>query len=285
MTVLRMFPGSRQELALQGLYLSLALHRQARSGDLFMYANFITSLDGRIAALHPESGEYEVPESIANARDWRLYQELAAQSDIMLTSARYFRQLAKGCAQDLLPVGTGPDFTDLRDWRKAEGLEAQPDVAVLSHSLDIPDQALKQLADRRVLVFTDEQASDRRVQLLEREGVNVMFAGKEGVDGGSVKSQLIKLGYRSAYMIAGPGVFRTMLIAGVLYRLFLTTRHSLIGGKQAHTLLHDNLQQAESLSLLSLYYDKTDTPGQSFAQYGWPAHRNEHCCKAIEARP
>ena len=104
MTVLRLYPAPQQKIPLKGLYLSLSLHRQAESGEVFIYANFIASLDGRISLLDAH-GEQGVPASLANKRDWRLYQELAAQSDIMLTSARYFRQLARGNAQDLLPVG------------------------------------------------------------------------------------------------------------------------------------------------------------------------------------
>jgi len=271
MTVLRMLPAPQQELALAGLYLSLGLHRQAGQGELLVYANYIASLDGRIAVQNDQSGEYEVPAAIANPRDWRLYQELAAQSDIMLTSARYFRQLAKGCAQDLLPVGSGPEFSDLYDWRRAEGLKPQPDVVVLSRSLDIPASALEKIADRRVLVFTDEQASDKRAQTLEQAGASIIVAGKEAVDGMRLKAALIGLGYRSAYMIAGPGVFRTLLTAGVVDRLFLTTRHTLLGGKHVQTLLDGDLCRAERLRLLSLYHDVIDQPGQSFAQYRWSA--------------
>ncbi len=269
MTVLRMIPSPQQQFALKGLYLSLELHRQADQGELLIYANYIASVDGRIAVQNNDSDEFEVPSAIANPRDWRLYQELAAQSDIMLTSARYFRQLARGCAQDLLPVGSAPEFSDLRDWREAEGLNAQPDVAVLSRSLDIPQAALGKIADRRILVFTDEQAADKPVQTLERAGVSVIIAGKDEVDGLRLKTALMDRGYRSAYMIAGPGVFRTLLIAGVMDRLFLTTRHTLLGGKHVHSLLDGDLSRAGQLRLLSLYHDLQDEPGQSFAQYGF----------------
>ncbi|MDX8407980.1 MAG: dihydrofolate reductase family protein [Mariprofundaceae bacterium] len=268
MSVLCMLPEPQQQFTLKGLYLPLRLHRQAGKGELLIYANYIASLDGRIAVQNAESGEYEVPAAIANPRDWRLYQELAAQSDIMLTSARYFRQLARGCAQDLLPVGSSPDFSDLRDWRATEGLKAQPDVAVLSRSLDIPQAALAKIAERRVLVFTDEQAPDKRVQALEQAGASVIMAGKESVNGMRLKAALAGRGYRSAYMIAGPGVFRTLLMAGVVDRLFLTTRHILLGGKHVQTLLDGDLCRAERLRLLSLYHDVQDAPGQSFAQYG-----------------
>jgi len=268
MTVLRVYPSSQQEeLPLAGFYLSLNLHRQVAQGDLLVYANFIASVDGRIAVHNSTTGEQEVPAAIANPRDWRLYQELAAQSDIMLTSARYFRQLAMGCAQDLLPVGTETAYADLRDWRRAECLQAQPDVAVLSRSLDVPLEALNKIRDRRVFVFTDQHADDRKVQLLQQHGVTVVVAGAEAVEGRELKAQLVSLGYRSAYMIAGPGVFRTLIQGGVMNRLFLTTRHTLLGGHDFQTLLDGELPQAERLHLMSLALDLDQDYGQSFAQY------------------
>jgi riboflavin biosynthesis pyrimidine reductase len=269
MTIQRLYPSHPEEMPLAGFYLSLNLHRQAAQGDLLIYANFIASLDGRIAVHNSTTGEQEVPAAIANLRDWRLYQELAAQSDIMLTSARYFRQLAKGCAQDLLPVGTETTYADLRDWRKTEGLQAQPDVAVLSRSLDIPLDALDKIRDRRVLVFTDQHADDRKVQLLQQHGTTVVVAGAEAVEGGELKKELTAKGYRSAYMIAGPGVFRTLIQAGVMNRLFLTSRHALLGGHDFQTLLDGELPQAERLHLMSLALDLDQDYGQSFAQYSW----------------
>ncbi|HKI62631.1 MAG TPA: dihydrofolate reductase family protein [Mariprofundaceae bacterium] len=269
MTVLSIYPSLHhpEELPLAGFYLSLNLHRQ---GDLLIYANFIASLDGRIAVRNSATGEQEVPAAIANPRDWRLYQELAAQSDIMLTSARYFRQLAKGRAQDLLPVGGETAYADLRDWRKTEGLREQPDVAVLSRSLDIPLEALEKIRDRKVYVFTDERADDRKVQLLQQHGMTVVVAGAKAVDGGELKRHISARGYRSAYMIAGPGVFRTLIQAGIMNRLFLTTRHTLLGGHDFQTLLDGELPQAERLHLMSLALDLDQSGGQSFAQYAWP---------------
>jgi len=96
--VLQLYPASHRQRTLNGLYLGLNLHRQAEIGDVLIYANYIASVDGRIAVRDEGSGEFVVPPAIANKRDWRLYQELAAQADVMLTSARYFRQLATGVA-------------------------------------------------------------------------------------------------------------------------------------------------------------------------------------------
>ncbi|MDQ7011998.1 MAG: dihydrofolate reductase family protein [Mariprofundaceae bacterium] len=264
-SVLRLFPAPQEELPLKGLYLGLNLHRQAGNGDVLIYGNYIASLDGRIAVKNPDSGEFEVPETIANDRDWRLYQELAAQADIMLTSSRYFRQFEKGCAQDLLPVGMQDAYADLLDWRKSQGFSAQPAVAILSNSLDIPLSALSGLMERGVYVFTHEDAETSRVAVLEAEGVCVRAAGASEVQGKQLKTQLAGLGFRSAYMIAGPQVHHTLLAAGVLERIFLTTHYSLLGGSEFHTVLDGDLPAPVRGDLLSLYSDPAG--GQSFAQF------------------
>lgn len=264
MTVLRLYPPPQQELPLKGLYLDLHLHRRAAAGQVFVYANFIASLDGRIS-LPDADGEQSVPAALTNGRDWRLYQELAAQADIMLTSARYFRQLAKGRAQDLLPVGHGAEFADLVAWRRAEGLKAQPDVAILSRSLDVPLAALDAFRDRRILVMTGRDAPKERVAQLAASGIRVLCGEGEQLGGAGLRSLLVAEGYRSAYMIAGPDVHRS-LHAGGLDMLFLTQRHCLLGGDDVRSIMQGRLDKPVEMQLDSLYLDAAALPDQAGSQ-------------------
>jgi len=266
--VLPLFPTSQPATALHGLYLALNLHRQAvKPDDILIYANYIASVDGRISLRDKISGEQSVPANLANKRDWRLYQELAAQSDIMLTSARYFRQLAKGNAQDLLPVGTGEAYADLAIWRQQQGLTPQPDVAIISNSLNIPLQAFNLLHDRRIFVFTSQQANQDKIHQLTEHGVEVIMAGVHQVRGTHLRAQLIQRNYRSAYMIAGPEVHRTLINDRVLDRLFLTTRFNLLGSNDFHSILNGHMAHPTELALRSLYLDQHAGSQQLFAQY------------------
>ncbi|ATX79214.1 Pyrimidine reductase, riboflavin biosynthesis [Mariprofundus aestuarium] len=267
MTVLSLFPTGGEERPLEGLYLGLNLHRQAEDGDLLIYSNYISSLDGRISLTLDHSGESQVPEAIINGRDWRLYQELAAQSDVMITSARYFRQLAKGQAQDLLPVGQEPAYADLNGWRESEGLKAQPDVVIISNSLDIPVGSLAVLKGRRILIFTGKHAEASKVDRLEAAGAELFVMDGPEVSGAALKAVLIALGYRSAYMIAGPLVHRTLIADRVLNLLFLTTRLRLIGGAGFDTILGGDIGGAVEMHLRSLYLDRNASNAQFFAQY------------------
>jgi len=269
MTVLRLYPAPHQKFPLKGLYLGLDLHRRAAEGALLIYANFISSLDGRISL--PDSyGEQGVPSSLANKRDWRLYQELAAQADVMLTSARYFRQLAKGNAQDLLPVGSEPAYADLAVWRLEHGLTSQPDVAILSRSLDIPNEALEKVRDRRVIVLTGVDAPQDRVGELVAQGVEVLQTEDAQLNGYTVRSLLVSEGYRAAYMIAGPEVHRTLLEGG-LDLLFISQCYRLLGGDDFRTIMQGDLDRPVDMQLVSLYLDEqsylNERGGQSFACY------------------
>ena len=115
MPVMRLWPGPVASLPLHGLYLQEDLHARAASrGRPLVYSNFISSLDGRIALEVPGKKTHTVPDGITNPRDWRLYQELSGQADILVTSGRFFRQSRAGEAQDLLPVGGQAEFDDIR---------------------------------------------------------------------------------------------------------------------------------------------------------------------------
>lgn len=266
MTVLSLFPAAEGR-PLAGLYLGLNLHRLAEADDILIYSNYITSLDGRISLTLDHTVGSQVPADIINRRDWRLYQELAAQADVMITSARYFRQLAKGEAQDLLPVGQQPEYADILAWRETQGLKSQPDILILSSSLDIPVAALKQLQERRILIFTGNRADPVKIAELEAAGAELFVMETPDVSGIAVKNLLIQQGFRSAYMIAGPQLHQTLIADRVLNRIFLTTRFRLIGGASFDTIVSGEIGGAADLKLLSLYLDQNVTTTQIFAQY------------------
>lgn len=256
-SIMRLFPTPAQEADLRGLYLEHRLHTCGTADRPYVYSNFITSLDGRIAIADATHASHQVPGSITNPRDWRLYQELAGQADILVTSGRYFRQSSIGEAQDTLPVGQQADFEDIRQWRLGQGLTPQPDIAILSASLDIPPASLAPYRHRNVIVVTGNAAEPDKVSLLESEGVRVIAAGNgHHADGERMIEQLAAAGYRSIYAIAGSAVFHTLVSSKMLDRLYLTLACQLLGGRDIDTLLYgDLLDPATSMSLVSLYHD------------------------------
>ena len=268
--LLQLYPPPTESLPLTGLYLDHPLHRIQADAPL-VYSNFVTSLDGRIALPRPGQTSHGVPPEIGNARDWRLYQELAAQADLLITSARYFRQYASGEAQDHLPVGPADKFADLCEWRLAQGMTAQPDIAIFSASLDIPEQSLRDYSTRKLHVLTGAAADPERVATLQALGVQVHVAGKTNeVEGRAAIDCLHALGYQHIYVIAGPSVFHTLVTAGAIDRLYLTLAQRLLGGQDFDTLTWGSaLKEVPSLKLRSLFFDAyaPDDAGQMLASY------------------
>lgn len=268
----QLYPGAQEQLALEGLYLGHNLRRLAQqNGRPYVYANFVTSLDGRIAVPYPTRAGLMVPKATANERDWRLFQELATQADLIISSGRYLRDWVDGRAQEILEVND-PRFADLRKWREEQGLAPQPDIAIISHSLDFPiPDALTE--GRRVVVFTTDMHDPARVPIIEAAAGKVYVASKDGeasVDGALMLQHIEALSYRTVYSAAGPRVLHLLLAGGALDRLYLTYANRLLGGKTYATILEGELfDPPPGLELQALYHDPLalDGLGQQFAVY------------------
>jgi len=272
-TILELYPNSGHRHPLRNLYLGHQGGIPDVDTEPFIYSNFISSLDGRIAVPGPGRHTHQVPPAIANARDWRLFQELAAQADLLITSARYFRQAADAETQAELPVGLSDAFEDLRAWRLERGLTPQPDVAIFTASLDIPPKTLETYRDRRIFIVTGRKADSARLDRLTRHThVEAITCGDgDRVDAHSLRAQLGQRGYRRIYAIAGPAVFHTLVNGGALDRLYHTTAHCLLGGTEFDTFVWgEEFPTAAALPLRSMYLDTVSPPGcgQTLAIYG-----------------
>lgn len=246
----QLYPQHRPNLKLDELY---RLETPNTDAPL-VYTNFITSMDGRIAIDHPVTGKRGVPKFITNPRDWRLYQLLAAQADVLLVSARYIRELSKGDAQDSLPVSQADEFHDLRAWRLERGMSPQPAVVILSASLDIPLARVCDIFNREVYVATGKQSPDSK---LDTGRAKILHAGPgTQVEGDELIKKLQAEGFRNIYSIAGPGVLETLLRDDVLDRIYLTQVHRIIGGDEYDTFFEGKLlNPPANFRLHSLYFD------------------------------
>lgn len=270
-TIWQLYPMPAQEVTLSGLYLRHDLRREGQErGRPFVYTNYVTSIDGRIAIPRREGKGMTVPKDTANDRDWRLFQELAVQSDIIISSGRYLRDYAEGKAQEILTVYDDPRFEDLGRWRKERNLPAYPDLAVVSGSLDFTVPPFLTRSGRKVIVITHGAADKGKVRQLEDEVARVVIAGEDDVTGGQAIAALGDLGYRTIYMATGPRVHHLLLAGNALDRLYLTTAHRLLGAEPFSSLVEGELlRPAVGMRLNSLYYDPhaLDGLGQQFVVY------------------
>ena len=259
--ILRLFPGPSVRTPLRGLYLDEHLRPMGTPARPFVYAGFIASLDGRISLPDPETQIRKVPRAIANPRDWRLFQELAASADVLVTSGRYMRDLAAGIAQDILPVSDKPEYADLLKWRRAHGLVPQPAVAIVTSSLDLPIPEILLRSRRPIYVVTGAAADTSRLESLAAQGVHVLKAGSGArVEGRALAAALAQEGFGNIDMIAGAVLLETFLVDGVFDRLYLTQACRILGGTSYETLNEGpQLDPPADFKLRSLYYDAGET--------------------------
>jgi riboflavin biosynthesis pyrimidine reductase len=210
-----------------------------------------------------------VPKAIANERDWRLFQELAAQADLIISSGRYLRDWADGRAQEILQVDD-PRFADLRLWRQEQGLSPQPDLAIISGSLRFPIPDVLTAGGRRFVVFTTADPDPARVAEIEARAGRVVVAGDKSVDGATLVQCMTELGYRTVYSATGPKVLHLLISGGVLDRLYLTHANRLLGGQPFASVVEGALlEPAFDLRIHSIYLDPhaLNGLGQLFVSY------------------
>ncbi len=269
--ILQLYPAPSHEVSLRGLYLEHDLRAHAERLDrVFVCANFVGSLDGRIAVPDPSGKGVTLAEAITNPRDWRLFQELAVQADILITSGRYLREYAEGAKQEILQIYDDPQFEDLSDWCLSRGVPPQPDLAVVSNRLDfdIPPALLED--NRSLLIFTTKSADPDQIQRLKKQGAKILFTGEESVNGRELCAHMTELGYKTAYSGAGPKVLHLLASSGVLDRLYLTFVNRLLGGEPYASVLEGPLLDPPlDLQLNTLYFDPygIEGLGQLFASY------------------
>lgn len=262
-------PGARRRL--EGTYLAEDIHARGTPARPFVYANFVTSLDGRIALVDSPGGESHVPKDLTSPRDFRLFQELQAHADCLVTHSGYLRALAQGGLGDILQVGLSSRARDIGEWRRAHGLPHQPAVAVVSRSLDFSLPPSLAHHGQAVHIITGDDAPPARVDYWQDQGYPVISSGPGAlVDGAFMARTLGELGYTRLYLLTGPRMLASTLADGVLSRLYLTLNHRILGGEAFHTpAFGPELGDSGRLRMRSLRYDPgpPEGTGQWFAAF------------------
>jgi riboflavin biosynthesis pyrimidine reductase len=266
--LLRLYPQPGEKCAIKGLYLDHQVQKLGSAESPFVYANFLSSLDGRIALEDTSQNKTFIPKHLTTASDFRLFSELHAQADCLITHGGYLRALAEGRLGNILQVRD----KDLAGWRRDNNLSDQPAVIIASASLNFPMHNSLAEHGQTVYIATGRNADPGRIRYWHDLGYPILISGHDRmVHGAPLIHELHGLGYKSIYLIAGPQMLDTVIREKQLSRLYLTITHQLIGGTDFHTLLTGSMLGAEgNLRLMSMYYDPYSPPdsGQFFMQFG-----------------
>lgn len=268
--LLRLYPAPSQEEPINGLYLTHRVHELGSPGLPFVYANFLSSLDGRIALEDIDKGLSYIPKHLTTASDFSLFMELHAQADCLITHGGYMRALGEKRLGNILQVTD----KDLLEWRRINGLPEQPAIVIASASLNFPIHSSLLETKQTVYIATGKNASPERIRFWQAQGFPVLSAGTDRmVEGAPLLNILASLGLKSIYLIAGPKMLDTVVRDKQLSRLYLTLTHQLMGGNDFRTLLTGSaLGQVGNLKLESLFLELGSPAGagQFFAQFSLP---------------
>ncbi|MFA6162146.1 MAG: dihydrofolate reductase family protein [Methylobacter sp.] len=272
--LLRLYPDPYEKVSIKGLYLAHELHKLGTTVSPFVYANFLSSLDGRIALEDTAQGTY-IPKHITTASDFGLFMELHAQADCLITHGGYMRALGEGRLGNILQVRN----KGLAKWRWNHGLKPQPAIIIASASLNFPIHSSLHEHAQAVYIATGINAAPERIRYWQDLGYPILFTGEDQmVHGALLIHTLSRLGYKTIYLVAGPQMLDTVIREKQLSRLYLTITHQLIGGKDFRTLLTGAMLGPEgNLKLESLYYEQNSPAGsgQFFMQFSLESLSNK----------
>ena len=188
---------------------------------------FVLSTDG--AAVVDGSSR-----ALSGPADRRVFRTLRAVCDVILVGA------ATTQAED---YGTVRLTAEGAAWRAERGLPELPRVAVVSRSLDLDPRVL---AGPRPIVVTCAAADASAIT----DRVDLVVAGDDDIDLGAALDQLAGQGLTRVLCEGGPTLLASLLRAGRLDELCLTSSPQLIG--TAPVLLPHTLETPLPLQLVHL---------------------------------
>jgi riboflavin biosynthesis pyrimidine reductase len=258
----------KQEL--KNLYLYKHGWYSANTNQPVVVANFLSSLDGRIAISSTNHTHTELPKSLTSQEDFRLFLELHAQAECLITHGGYMRALAAGKLGNILQLPRTRECEDLYNWRALQGLSPFPTIVIASSSLDFPMHPSLREHQQQVYIATGQQTDIDKVKKWQDEGFEVLLTGtSKAVEGKPLIDSLTKKNLKHFYLIAGPKMLHTMVHDQQLSKLYLSYSHQLIGSDIFRTIMDGDTLKSPKLELNSLFYDiaSENNHGQFFSHY------------------
>ena len=266
--LLRLFPLPCAETGLNNIYLEQFSWHRSNPDKPVVAANFVASLDGRIALASPAEPGLCLPDSLTSREDFRLFLELHAQADCLVTHGEYLRKLVAGKLGNILRLPDGPEFSDLYEWRRQHGLSPYPDIVIASSSMDfpLPPVATGKSGRQNIYIATGKATDPALHDPWHRRGLEVLQVGSSlAVEGAPLVAELARRGYRNIYLVAGPKMLHTMIRDQQLDKLYTSVSHQLLGGMDFKTMLDGEPLKRCRLHLNSLLLDKSSDNG--FGQF------------------
>lgn len=186
----------------------LRVDRSRRVGECWVAAHMVGGLDGS-AAIAGRVG------ALSTGPDAALFRRMRRIADVVLVGAETVRREGYG------PVHLS---AEAQEARIGEGRIANPPLAIVSRSLDLPWESrpfTDAPDDARTLVVTCSDADPERVARA-REVADVVVAGVDRVEPARAMEELAKLGHRVVLCEGGPRWLGEVVAADLLDELLLS---------------------------------------------------------------
>jgi len=258
----KIYPIAKKNLYnLDTLYLKPILSRKGSKKPLY-FANFLTSLDGRIATYNKKHTSLLTPKSIKSDIDSLLFYQLHAQSDCLVTNTKYIQGLEKGYYGDILSIKE----PSLNKWRQKNNIKEQK-IIILSNSLNFKKNKYLEIYKKRITILTTSRNQKKIDSFSENEYKIVKCSGKN-VSTSCLHKFVIKNKFKSIYFIAGPTIVEQMINDNLLNKLYCSTSISMIGTKNYDTIIRGNfIKKQKKLELKEMYvYINKKTKDQTLFQ-------------------
>ena len=271
--VICLHPNAGEAVPLQGLYLRLADLAPWDQSRPMIYANFLSSLDGRIAVKHEGEQHYQLPDSLKSDEDFHLFLELFAHADCIVTHGGYMRSLAEDRLGNVLQIPEQEWTTYIHDWRADKGLSKHPDIVIVSGSLEFPWHESLDNSQQKVHIASGGKSNKKNKKSWQDAGHQVHELGDQyHVDVHELVNFLSRQGYQSVYLVAGPQLLQDLIQHHYVDRFFVTVNHQLLGGSDYKTILSEKISNnAGALCLQNLHMntESSNGVGQWYADFSF----------------
>jgi hypothetical protein len=99
-----LYSQSDENTVITGLYLAYQIYKPGTAEAPFVCANFLSSLDERIALEDVYQSTTYISKHLIIVSDFRLFMELHTPADCLITLAGYMRALGEDCLGNILRV-------------------------------------------------------------------------------------------------------------------------------------------------------------------------------------
>jgi len=202
-----------------------------------------------------------------------LFLELYARADCIITHGGYMRALNAGRLGNVLQLPDSSATQYLHDWRQQHGLEKNPDVVIVSGSLDFPWHSSLDDSGQKVHIATGGKAKHNSNLRWTNAGHPVQQLGsQQHVNAKKLLEFLIQQGYHSVYLVAGPDLLQELIEHHYVQSFYVTISHQLLGGNDFKSLLSgDALNASGRMKLENMYMDRENSNalGQWYVEFSF----------------